>query len=300
MEWQGSVPALARCKPVLSMKAPSEASADQLNFDFHTNCIEEVTTMTTTTMATTTTTAQRVLQIAASEIGYKENPPFSNHSKYGVWYSVDPAPWCAMFVSYCFYNAGLPLLITTPKGFCYCPYGVAWFKNKGWWHTSPKVGDVVFYNWSGDGVADHVGIVEKVNPNGSIVAIEGNTSLGNDSNGGQVMRRTRSSNILGYGRPPYAAGGSGPFPPHPVWPGRYIVLTSPNMEGSDVLLWQRQMIYRGWTLGSNGSTGKGDDGVFGERSYEALIKFQEQKGLEVDGVLGPATWNAVWELPVNN
>lgn len=43
-----------------------------------------------------------------------------------------------MFVSYCFYNAGLPLPITTPKGFAYCPYGVKWFRNKGWWHTDTK------------------------------------------------------------------------------------------------------------------------------------------------------------------
>jgi len=51
--------------------------------------------------------------------------------------------------------------------------------------TDPQVGDIVFYDWGGDGVSDHVGIVEKVNSDGSIVAIEGNTSDGfGDSNGG--------------------------------------------------------------------------------------------------------------------
>jgi hypothetical protein len=247
------------------------------------------------------TTAQRVLHIAASEIGYKENPPNSNHNKFGVWYGMDHQPWCAMFVSYCFYTAGLPLSVPapkgTPKGFAFCPYGVEWFKNKGWWHTTPQVGDVVFYDWQGDGKSDHVGIVEKVNPNGSIVAIEGNTSKGNNSNGGQVMRRDdrTSQQIKGYVRPPYDVP---PQPPHnpddsdvaPPWPERYISLTSPNMEGQDVSLWQRQMIRRGWNLDA--------DNVFSERDHEVLIKFQQQKGLEVDGKIGPISWRMAWESPI--
>ncbi|MEY3554188.1 MAG: CHAP domain-containing protein [Microcystis aeruginosa Ma_QC_Ca_00000000_S207] len=236
------------------------------------------------------TTAQQVLQIAAREIGYKENPKNSNHNKFGIWYGMDYQPWCAMFVSYCFYNAGLPLPITTPKGFAYCPYGVQWFRNKGWWHTDPQVGDVVFYDWGGDDVSDHVGIVEKVNSDGSIVAIEGNTSDGfGDSNGGEVCRKTQKKGILGYGRPPY----HGLVPPaqeeHPVWE-RFIALTSPYMRGDDVLQWQRQMIHRGWNLEA--------DGVFKERDENVLKQFQKQKGLTVDGVLGPISWNKAWTAPI--
>lgn len=238
------------------------------------------------------TTAQQVLNYAANEIGYRETP--NNYSKYGAWYGINPAMWCAMFVSYCFYRTGLPLPANTPKGFAYCGHGIQWFRDKGWWHTTPKVGDVVFYNWyNGGDPYDHVGIVEKVNADGSIVAIEGNQD-------NQVKRVTRSSNIIGYGRPPYNGVTPPPPPPlpHSPWPGRYIVLTSPYMQGSDVLLWQRQMIYRGWDLGPFGPTGKGDDGVFGEDSHEALIEFQKQKGLEVDGKIGPDSWDAVWERPI--
>jgi surface antigen len=253
------------------------------------------------------TTIQQVLDIATRQIGYKEDPPTTNHNKFGIWYGMDYEPWCAMFVSYCFYNTGLPLKITTNKGFAYCPYGVEWFKNKGWWHTNPEVGDVVFYDWKDkngirNGVSNHVGIVEKVNADGSITAIEGNTSIGDDSNGGQVMRRIRSGrDILGYGRPNYASAGV-VQPPiiHPLWSKRYITLTSPNTEGSDVLLWQRQMINRGWTISSGGATGKGDDGVFSRDDYNTLLKFQEQKGLEMDGKIGPISWDAAWELPITN
>ncbi len=229
----------------------------------------------------TITTAQKVLRIAAREIGYKETPV--NYSKYGAWYGMNPAKWCAIFVSYCFYTAGLPLPATTPKGFAYCPYGVKWFKNKGWWHKTPQVGDVVFYDWNSDGVSNHVGIVEKVNPNGSIVAIEGNQD-------NQVKRVTRSSSIMGYGRPPYEDGDVPPLPPHPYWDGRYIQLTSPYMDGDHVLLWQKQMIERGWKLDP--------DSVFDERDHEVLIKFQQQNGLEVDGIIGPISWDAAWEFPI--
>ena len=69
-------------------------------------------------------TPEDVLEIARRQIGTKENPPGTNSNKYGKWYNWDRQPWCAMFVSYCLHGAGLPLTITTKKGFAYCPYGV--------------------------------------------------------------------------------------------------------------------------------------------------------------------------------
>lgn len=84
-----------------------------------------------------------------------------------------------------------------------------WFKQQGRWYsytTTPKPGDIVFYDWNGNHTKrDHVGIVESVSGS-SVVAIEGNTSVGNDSNGGEVMRRTRTKTyITGYGRPAYSS-----------------------------------------------------------------------------------------------
>jgi len=154
------------------------------------------------------TTPSIVLALATSTLGYKESPPGSNINKFGAWYSVNGQPWCACWVSWVFYHAGLPLPATTPKGFAYCPYGVKWFKDKGKFYKSPKVGDIVFFDWSGgrDGVADHVGIVEKVNSDGSITTIEGNTSSSSNSNGGEVQRRHRTLNVVqGFGRPNYHA-----------------------------------------------------------------------------------------------
>lgn len=143
------------------------------------------------------TTPQDILQIAISEIGTRENPIGSNQTKYNAWYGMDHVAWAAMFVSYCFYHAGLPLEITTDKGFACHPYAAKWFKDQGRWQTTPQVGDIVFFDWGNDELADSVGIVEKVNPDGSIITIRGNVD-------NQVKRvRHQGSTIMGYGRPPY-------------------------------------------------------------------------------------------------
>lgn len=152
-------------------------------------------------------TPGKVISLAVSTLGYKESPPGTNKSLFGFWYGADRQPWCASWVSWVFYHAGLPLPATTPKGFAYCPYGVKWFKEKGRFFNQPKVGDVVFFDFTPrrDGIADHVGIVEKVNSDGSVTTIEGNTSAGgSQSNGGEVCRKVRPLSVVqGFGRPNY-------------------------------------------------------------------------------------------------
>ena len=72
-----------------------------------------------------------------------------------------------------------------------------------------RYGDIVLFDWDGDGVADHIGFVESYN-GVSYTTIEGNTSTGNVSNGGQIMRRTRyASQILAIVRPRYAGSTPG-------------------------------------------------------------------------------------------
>lgn len=242
------------------------------------------------------TTPADVLLIASRQIGYRESPPGSNQNKFGVWYKCNYQPWCAMFVSYCFYLAGLPLPATTAKGFAYCPYGVQWFRHQGKFDKQPRVGDVAFFDWRGDGIADHVGIVESVNNDGSVTTIEGNTSMGNNSNGGEVQRRVRSlGSIQGFGHPGYngvSSRGGTKLSPYPSWPGKMIQLSSPPTASQDIVKWQQQMIFRGWSLAATG--------IFDQRSHEILKQFQQEKQLEVDGILGPTSWNASWELPITS
>ena len=145
-------------------------------------------------------TVSDILSIAKKEIGYKESPANSNKTKYGAWYGLDGYAWCVMFVQWVFHQGGVSLPIKTAS----CTQLMTAAKSSRVWVASGyQPGDVVIYDWGGDKVPDHCGIVESVSGS-SVVAIEGNTSVGNDSGGGEVMRRTRStSQILGAVRPVY-------------------------------------------------------------------------------------------------
>lgn len=146
------------------------------------------------------TTADDVLAVAISQLGYREGA--NNNTKYGAWYGLNNQPWCDMFVSWCFDQAGGADI---GGHFAYCPSHVNWFKNRGQWFTTPQRGDVIFYDWNLDGVADHVGLVENVLDGLYPGAIEGNSSDGNTSEGVAVARHSRATKwILGYGRPAYS------------------------------------------------------------------------------------------------
>jgi hypothetical protein len=130
---------------------------------------------------------------------------------FGEWYGVDGVAWCNIFVSYCF-SVGAKYTICdgfrgagvkAGKGCAYVPTTEAWLRATGLWvgRTEPLPGDIAIYNWDGKGIPEHIGIVEASLGNGQFTAIEGNTSVGNDSNGGAVMRRTRKIvQVDGFGR----------------------------------------------------------------------------------------------------
>jgi len=141
-----------------------------------------------------------VLKIAAAEIGYKEDP--GNKTKYGKWFGLDGVAWCAMFVSWCYDHAGHPLGdLGFKKGFAGCQTGYELFKNKGWITELPVPGDIVLFDWNGDGRYDHTGLfVDYIDPI-TISTIEGNTSYGNNSNGGEVMARSRKTKTCVFVHP---------------------------------------------------------------------------------------------------
>ena len=133
----------------------------------------------------------QALTEAVKHIGTKESPAGSNIVRFSKWYGIT-GPWCAMFATWCYHAAHSK---TFQKGvrYAYVPYIVqdARKGTNGLTVTKkPLPGDLVCYDWEGNGVADHVGLFEK----GTTMvfhAIEGNTAVGNDSNGGEVMRRSR-------------------------------------------------------------------------------------------------------------
>lgn len=54
--------------------------------------------------------------------------------------------------------------------------------------------------------------------------------------------------------------------------------------------WQRQMRRRGWSIDV--------DGLFGPATEAVVEAFQTEKGLKVDGRVGPKTWAAAWAAPI--
>lgn len=148
---------------------------------------------------------EKLVAVATGEVGVKESPAGSNRVKYNTWFygrevSGSSYPWCCAFVCWCFAQAGLGSLVRMTGG---CTTMMNWFKAKGRLVPAREAqpGDLVFYQFDKDAYADHIGIVEKVTKTG-VTAIEGNTSLTSDDNGGAVMRRTRKwSVMMAAGRP---------------------------------------------------------------------------------------------------
>ncbi|MGA9382109.1 MAG: peptidoglycan-binding domain-containing protein [Phormidium sp.] len=66
-------------------------------------------------------------------------------------------------------------------------------------------------------------------------------------------------------------------------PSRTII--GPGSKGKDVVYLQQLLNKKGYSLKV--------DGDFGKRTEEAVKNFQKRRGLKVDGIVGPATWNAL-------
>jgi hypothetical protein len=73
----------------------------------------------------------------------------------------------------------------------------------------------------------------------------------------------------------------------PAWPGRHLRHTPGRlMRGGDVRTWQQRMADIGREITV--------DAIFGPQSARVARDFQRDKGLDVDGTVGPKTWAASW------
>lgn len=166
-------------------------------------------------------TVDKLLDVAMAEVGYLEkksnknlnsktaNAGSNNYTKYGAYFGINgpDAYWCDMFVDWCFVQAyGRDVAKKLLHGFsAYTPTSAQYFKNNKQWHTTPQVGDQIFFKNSQR--ICHTGIVYAVTDE-MVFTIEGNTSNGSSviPNGGAVCKKSYSkgnSRIAGYGRPNY-------------------------------------------------------------------------------------------------
>ena len=145
-----------------------------------------------------------LLELARTQLGYEESAinfvvdeegERHGYTRYGDWYGNDHAAWCAMYISFCLHYADVPEAYFPIEANC-----AKWIRaldNRGLYlkagEYEPKPGDLVFFDWGGDGVSDHVGLVEKAG--GKLYTIEGNKE-------NRVMRAEYELNdraICGYG-----------------------------------------------------------------------------------------------------
>lgn len=151
---------------------------------------------------------EAMLKTAKAEIGYTTKS--SGWTKYGQWYgdrhhdsSFATADFCDAGVSWCGFESGNHEAVGE---FAYCENHVDWFKGRNQWGHTPKVGALVFFDWPNTPVgANHVGLVIKVDKDGTIHTIEWNHARQVEE-----VHRTIKSEFYGFGYPAYFT------PPPPV------------------------------------------------------------------------------------
>ena len=136
-----------------------------------------------------------IVAVAQTQIGNEGGLKYCEW--YGYPYRVE---WCAIFVSWCADQCGYLDAGILPKELNVIPY-VEWFRQRDQWQYrdyEPSPGDLIFYDLESDGLADHVGIVERVE-DGVIYSIEGNA-------GDLCIENSHSlgaAPVYGFGLPAY-------------------------------------------------------------------------------------------------
>lgn len=241
------------------------------------------------------TTANAVLNVASHEVGYVEgggaDGRSGNLTKY--WAELAPTfqgqPWCAAFQRWVDLHAAAPdLPVAQPY---YCPSLVTYARQHGLWDTSGRYapGDLVFFSWAQDGVAQHIERV--VADDGRMMTTIGaNTSpddSGSQANGGGVYQRMRPHGPQVMGVLAYSRLLEQPVAPrNPVKANPYAPAAAACAIGAagDAVRFVQ------WAVGVP------VDGSFGPQTDHAVQQFQHYHGLVVDGDVGPQTLAALRQV----
>lgn len=255
-------------------------------------------------------TAKEMVKFQKKYVGVKENPPGSNcvifnTHYYGRKVSGSSYPWCCAFQWDMFRMIGAPELFCGGGKTAYCPTVYNYYKSKGKIFAKPKVGDLVLYSFDGSSLAGHIGLVCEVTDDTHFKAVEGNTSVTSDDNGGSVMVRDRTtSQVLGFARPDYksdeitqkeinkqyqkALGISkvdGDFNENDL--NKTISLSrstnSKNAVVKPLQKWLKQHKFY------NGNI----DCIYGPQTEEAVKAYQKKKGIKATGKINKA--DATWK-----
>ncbi len=156
--------------------------------------------------------AENAAAVAISQLGYAESTAnyivaddgvtIKGYTRYGEWYGDPYGDWSAMFVSFCLNYAGIPTEAVPYEASC--PVWIEKLEQTNMYadaeEYTPRIGDIIFFDYDPDGTADHVGLVEGIETDSdgivvSVTVIEGDSS--------DIVKRNTYDisdvGIMGYG-----------------------------------------------------------------------------------------------------
>lgn len=160
----------------------------------------------------------KVIETARADLGYTENPPGSNMTKYGEAYGMNGVPWCVEALWFWFNEAGERMAFFGGGKTASCGMLLRWYKEQGLVvdKRDIQIGDILILNFSGTQDTQHCGlVVDKGKLAGTWYTIEGNATPGEEGSqddGGCVALKMRHiRNVVAVCRPQYK-----PDDPQPV------------------------------------------------------------------------------------
>lgn len=252
------------------------------------------------------TTRAQLANLALADNGLYDGCDYPGPgNKFDQWLERPNEYWCADTVTYWFAQAGLTLplmqahLPGKQTGYAYCPsavnYGRAHSAVIPSWEAQP--GDIVLFDWNGDGCADHTELVTSHDTaHGVLYTIGGDSGPSNidhfKGQGGvhrhswlapaghgnsQILAVLDASKLVTFTQP-------APAPtPVPAWYHRELSwggVKGQYMTGPDVETVQRKV-------------GAPVDGAYGPNTVADVKRFQTNHHLTPDGIVGPKTATAL-------
>ena len=148
-------------------------------------------------------TASVIIKCALSYVGITEDPPGSNNVIFNTAYynRVINHPdyhWCVVGVWYTFKECGAADLFFDGGKTASCASLWDWAKKNKLTVKTPARGDLVLFDWDGNGKANHVGIIKEVYADGSLDTVEFNVD-----DAVKEMHRTNKAQFIAFIRPKY-------------------------------------------------------------------------------------------------
>jgi hypothetical protein len=247
------------------------------------------------------TTRDQIVRTALSFNGRCNGQGYNGPNPFSADLCRPEEAWCADFVTDIYKRAQIPLPPMQDgfrTGFAYCPaavlYGRAHHATRSSWQAEP--GDIVLFDWKGDGIADHTEIVTGYQ-GGVLFTMGGNSGPSNvDGFGGQggvhrhrwnapakhgndqILVVLDTSKVVRFGGPAHLTKPGTAPPAQP----RLLMLKSPLMTGADVRAVQQ-------ALNQRNHAGLVPDSAYGPATHDAVMNWQRREHIEADGIVGSHT-----------